>query len=123
MADYYKTEDEVVAVVGGFEDCTTSKEDFNHLSHLTVATYYLLSSGPDEAFRRVCSGLLRFITHHGVNPGKYNEPLTRAWIEEIQKVIERAPSHSSLVDATNLIIERLGNHRITIEPTNSAPDQ
>jgi hypothetical protein len=114
MSDFYKTDDEITAAVRGFENCTTSKEAFNHKSHLTVATFYLVTAGTDEAFDLMCSGLLRFIEHHGVNPAKFNAALTRSWIEKVQEVIEKTPSPGSLVEITNRVIQQLAEERIAV---------
>jgi hypothetical protein len=115
MADLFKTEQEIEAVVSGFENCTTSKERFTHVSHLTVATYYLINSTPKEAFEKMRSSLLRFLKHHGVNSAKYSDRVTLAWIREIQRVIEQMETDCSLVSITNGVLEQLGQHRITVE--------
>ena len=115
MADYFKTEQEIVAVVSGFENCTTSKEGFTHLSHLTVAAYYLCHSTPDAAFEKMRFGLLRFLDHHGVGRAKYDDGLTLTWIKQIQNVIEQLAPDSSLVVITNRVLERLADTRIARE--------
>jgi hypothetical protein len=109
MADYYASEQEVEAVVSGFENCTTSKEEFTHLSHLTVGAYYLCNSTPDESFQKMRFGLLRFLDHHGVDSGKYSDCVTWAWIERIQSVIEQVDGDSSLAGIVNTVILRLGS--------------
>ena len=115
MPNQYQSESEIVAVVSGFENCTTGKEEFTHLSHLTVGTYYLCHSTTEEAFQKMRAGLLRFLGHHGVDPSKYKDRLTHAWIKEIQRVIEQTEAGSSLVAITNMVIQRLHNSRITAE--------
>lgn len=112
MRDHYQTEKEIEAVVAGFEQCTTGKDEFTHLSHLTVAVYYLRYSTPDQAFQQMRSGLFRFLDHHGVGRTKYNETLTRSWITLIQSVIEQMNPDVSLVAVTNEVLERLGDSRI-----------
>ena len=112
MSDHYQTVQEIAAVVAGFENCTTSKEGFTHLSHLTVAAYYLCRSTPDEAFEKMRIGLLRFLDHHGVGRPKYDDGLTRAWIKQIQNVIEQMDGDSSLVMITNKVLARLADTRI-----------
>ena len=52
MSDHYQTEEEINAVVAGFEQCTTGKSEFTHLSHLTVAVSYLHHSTPEQAFQK-----------------------------------------------------------------------
>ena len=115
MENYYKSEQEIQAVVAGFELCTTGKTDFTHLSHLTVAVYYLRNSTPDQAFQKMRSGLFRFLDHHAVGRAKYNEQLTLTWIGLVQKVIEQLSPESSLVEVTNVVLERLGDSRLPIE--------
>ena len=60
-------------MVSGFEQCTTAKDDFTHLSHLTVAVYYLRSLSIDEAVVKMRAGLFHFLGHHGIDRAKYNE--------------------------------------------------
>ena len=116
MSDHYQSEQEIAAVVAGFEQCTTGKSEFTHLSHLTVAVYYLHNSTPDQAFQKMSAGLFRFLDHHGVGRTKYNEQLTRSWITLIQGVVNELDPKLSLVATTNIVLDRLGDSRIAIEP-------
>ena len=120
MGERYQSEQEIEAVVSGFENCTTSKEGFTHLSHLTVATYYLLNSTPDESFEKMRSGLLRFLKHHGINSAKYSDRVTWAWIEQIRQVCQPTNQDSSLVAIVNRVIAQLGHARIPIERNGEA---
>ena len=114
MGNHYQTAQEIEAVVACFENCTTAKEKFTHLSHLTVAAYYLRTSTPHETFEKMRFGLLRFLDHHGVRPAKYSDRVTWAWIEKIQNVIEQM-DNASLVSITNAVLEKLGRYRLTVE--------
>ena len=114
MTEHFKTRQEIEAVISGFENCTTSKEEFSHLSHLTVATYYLCNSTPEEAFEKMLFGLLRFLDHHGVDNGKYSDRVTRAWIERIREV-HRQNLDLSFLEIVNAVIAKLGHRRIPIK--------
>jgi hypothetical protein len=114
MRAHYHTEQEIRDVVAGFESCTTGKDDFSHRSHLTVAVWYLRNSTPEDAFHKMCAGLCRFLDHHAIGRSVYNEPLTRAWIEVVQEVIE-TNRELSLVELTNLVVKRLGKSRIVLD--------
>ena len=114
MPGYYQTAQEIEAVVAGFENCTTTKDEFTHLSHLTVATYYLRTSTPDETFEKMRLGLLRFLDHHRVGRAKYNHRVTWAWIKQIQNVIEQMAPNLSLLAVTNNVLDRLGDSRIAV---------
>jgi hypothetical protein len=115
MENYYNNEQEIEAVVAGFEQCTTGKDEFTHLSHLTVATYYLRHSTLRDAFEKMRDGLIRFLDHHGVGRVKYKEQLTRDWITLIQDVIEKMDPECSLIEVTNVVLQRLGNLQIPVE--------
>ncbi|MGH9930697.1 MAG: hypothetical protein ACREA9_15925 [Pyrinomonadaceae bacterium] len=115
MADHYQTEQEIEAVVAGFENCTTSKDKFTHSSHLTVAAYYLCTSTPVETLEKMRFGLLRFLDHHRVGRAQYSDLVTWAWIKQIQNVIQQMDDESSLVAVTNAVLEQLGHYRLTLE--------
>ena len=109
--DHYESELEIETVVAGFEKCTTGKAEFTHLSHLTVAVYYLRHATPDEAFQKMSSGLFRFLDHHGIDRAKYKEDLTRTWIALVQQVLDEMDPDVSLMTVTNTVLERLGDSR------------
>lgn len=113
MTGRYESEEEIRAVVDGFESCTTGKDDFSHRSHLTVAVWYLWSGTREHAYEKMCLGLRRFLDHHHVDMAVYNEPLTMAWINVIQEFMNNQP-RKSLVELTNLVIERLSTSRIVL---------
>ena len=116
---HYKSEAEIEAVVQGFESCTTGADDFKHRDHLTVAVWYLRNSTPEQAFQRMCSGLLRFLDHHGVGRPKYDEQLTLNWINVIQETIQEINPDLSLLQVTNIVIDRVGDLRVIIDSSSS----
>ena len=119
MGHYFQNEKEIKAVVQGFESCTTGADDFKHRNHLTVAVWYLRNSTPEQAFQKMCSGLLRFLDHHGVGRKKYDEQLTLSWIKLIQKTIEEMNPDLSLLQVTNMVIDRLGDSRVVVDSSSS----
>ena len=113
--DYFQNENEIEAVVQGFESCTTGKEQFKHSSHLTVAVWYLGRSTSEQALQQIRNGLFRFLDHHGVGREKYNETLTIFWIKLVQNAISAMDQQTSLLDKTNRIVERLADPRVVFE--------
>lgn len=113
--DYYQSEEEIRAVVQGFESCATAKEDFKHAGHLTVAVWYLLHSTPDEALKKMRSALHRFLEHHGVGREKYHETLTVFWIKLVEDAIGQTSQNVSPLEKTNMTIERLSDPRTILE--------
>ncbi len=111
----YKNVSEIEAVVSGFESCETSKEAFSHRSHLTVAVWYLVNLNQDEAKKSLRAGLLRFLDHHGVGREKYNETLTRFWLECVRGSMNGLSGNPGLLETTNAVIETLANSRLPLE--------
>jgi hypothetical protein len=116
---HYKSEAEIEAVVQGFESCTTGAANFKHRDHLTVAVWYLRSSTPEQAFQKMCAGLLRFLDHHSSGRTKYNEQLTLKWINAIQEIIQQMSLDLSLLQVTNILIDRLGDSRVITDSSSS----
>ena len=86
----YADESEVERVVRGFEDCETRPEDFTHAAHLTVALWYLNSSGMPEATTKMRDSLLRFINHY--KEQGYNETITVFWLRVVRRFMEASPA-------------------------------
>jgi len=105
---------EIEAVVNGFESCEISKGAFSHRSHLTVAVWYV-KLNQDDATERLRAGLLRFLDHHGVGREKYNETLTRFWLECVRRLIKGLNGDPGLLETTNVVIEVLADSRLPLE--------
>jgi len=110
----YRSEQEIEAVVYGFESCQTQADGFKHREHLTVAAAYLRKSTAEQAFQQMCSGLLRFLDHHGVGRAKFDERLTMAWIKRVNDTIKELDPNLSLLEVTNVVVERLGDFRVVV---------
>ncbi|MFN2493248.1 MAG: hypothetical protein ABR501_10235 [Pyrinomonadaceae bacterium] len=115
MTAYYKTEKEIQGVVRNFELCITGKDDFGHLLHLTVAVWYLQNSSTEQAFDKMRTGLLRFLDHHAVEPTPYSDELTMSWIRRVDNIIKETGADVSIVQLTNIVLERLGHSRLILE--------
>lgn len=104
MRFLYESEQEIEQVVRGFETCATSAGDFHHREHLTVAVWYLQTLSPRETVARMRSALLRFLDHHGVDPGKYKEDITVFWVDAVARHLEGISADASLTDRCNQVI-------------------
>jgi hypothetical protein len=82
------TDSDILTLVERLERCLLEKEEFHHRDHLTVAVVYLYASDLETAMDRMCSSLKRFAAHHGVT-GLYHETLTRFWLQQVQKYMDR----------------------------------
>jgi len=109
----YKTIAEVIAVVRGFESCTTQPSEFAHRSHLTVALWYLSESPLKEAAERMRASLLRFIEHNNLKG--YNETMTLFWMKLLNRRFIEAKVDTPLVETINNVIEACSESRIVFD--------
>jgi hypothetical protein len=79
----------ILTLVDRLERCLLGKTEFHHRDHLAVAVAYLYSSDMEMAFARMRATLIRFSTHHDV-PQLYHETLTRFWMEQVEKRLDRS---------------------------------
>lgn len=90
------TDAEILTLVDRLERCLLAKEEFHHRDHLTVAVVYLYASDLETSMDRMRSSLKRFAAHHGVT-GLYHETLTRFWLQQVEKCLDRRLCLSELV--------------------------
>ena len=115
MSDTYKSEAEIAAVVEGFESCATPDSGFTHRAHLTVAVWYLSRGTTALALQQMRASIYRFLDHHHVGDEKYNETLTLFWIKLVRQHLDELDPNCSLLDATNVLIESLGNSKVVFD--------
>ena len=108
MSGYFKTEEELEAIVRGFETCATAATDFPHRSHLVVATWYLQNGDTAAALDKMRAGILNFLRHYEIN-GKYNETITLFWIIMVERCLRRLPADLTLLERANSIVEALSD--------------
>jgi hypothetical protein len=63
-----------------FEAGSFPAAQFDHRAHVRLAYCYLAGSDADTAARRMRDALQAFLKHNRVDPSKYHETITRAWI-------------------------------------------
>ena len=114
---YYKSDEEIKAVVRGFESCAMKPAAFGHCAHLTVAFSYLHLSklGVTDATERMRAGLYRFLDHNGVDRRKYNETITIFWIKLVRRFLEGIDTERYIADIANEMLETFGNSQLIFE--------
>lgn len=78
-----------------FEACKFPPGDFDHRAHVRLAYVYLCNHDVDAACDLMKSSLLRFLDHLGVDPVKYHETLTRAWVLAVRHFMEKVEASDS----------------------------
>ena len=59
------------------------------------AYVYLAEFDTEAAYLRMRDALAAFLAHHGVDPAKYHDTLTRAWILAVRHFMEKADAESA----------------------------
>lgn len=110
----FQTESEILAVVDGFENCTTEKGNFKHSDHLVVIVVFLNNSTVPQAIDRMRNALHRFIEHHQIDRQKYNETMTVFWTEMVANNLSTL-NDSTLVAKCNSIVDTFTNSALALE--------
>lgn len=82
----FTRDDELDALVRAFENCTISREAWDHAGHIAVAFVYAERFGEDAGTERMREALLHFAKVNKIvpSPGRgYHETLTRFWMRMV----------------------------------------
>ena len=91
-----------------FESGAFPKAQFDHRAHVRLAYTYLAECDDGTATSRMRAALLGFLAHHGIDPAKYHETMTRAWILAVRHFMETSdPSASAdaFIDANPRLLD------------------
>lgn len=106
MAHLTSSSDE--AFLADLESARLEPGQFDHRAHLRAAYSYLAAADSDRATERMRDTLLGFLKHHGVDPSKYHETITRAWILAVRHFMQRTPAAQSadeFIDANPQLLD------------------
>ena len=62
---------------------------FDHRAHLRLAYVHLATHGPDRAVASFRDSLRRFLDRHAIDPTKFHETLTQAWLRAVWHFMQR----------------------------------
>jgi hypothetical protein len=105
------TDAEILTLVDLLERCRLAKNEFSHRDHLTAAVVYLYASDLETSMARMRSSLKRFAAHHGVT-GLYHETLTRFWLLQVEKYLDR---RDCLTESVKKVKEQLSDKNLAFE--------
>jgi hypothetical protein len=112
----FRSDEEVEAVLRGFESCELPPANFDHARHLAVALVLLAQLGEERAAAaRVREGLKRYIAAHGVDPRKYHETVTVFWVKRVRAFAERAGRGRALAELANELARECGDPRLVYD--------
>ena len=102
MDRYYKTEDEIRALVSSFETCSFHPSEFRHYQHLTVALWYMWHHSLAEATARMTSGIRKLAETYGKTG--YHETITLFWLRVVANFAAEH-RHEPIPAAANALID------------------
>lgn len=104
METYYKTDDEIHALVSAFEACSFHPSEFRHYQHLTVALWYVWNLSPDEASAKMTKGIRRLAETYGKMG--YHETITLFWLRIVANFVAEHRGNKSLNETAKALIDR-----------------
>jgi hypothetical protein len=81
-----------------FESGAVAPSSFRHRDHLRLAYVYLCEGEVETAHKRMRNSIRRFLDLNGVDPAKYHETLTLAWIQAVRHFMEMSSQATSFDD-------------------------
>ena len=102
MHCYYKTEEEIRALVESFEACSFHPSEFRHYQHLTVALWYVRNLSFEEATEKVTRGIRRLAETYGKTG--YHETITLFWLRIVSCFVAER-ENLTLPELANALIE------------------
>jgi hypothetical protein len=78
-----------------FERGEVPAAEFGHRAHLRLAYVYLSESAADEALAAMRAALAVFLARNRIDPARYHETLTRAWVAAVSHFMEGSPETAS----------------------------
>ena len=92
-----------------FESGALLPAAFDHRAHVRLAYVYLAGGDTDAAVDRMRAGLRAFLSRHGIDPSKYHETMTRAWVLAVRHFMASSPGAASadvFIDANPRLLDR-----------------
>ena len=85
---HYESIEQVKKIISAFEDASIKRDAWGHPEHLIIAFHYLDKHEPEDAFRRMKSGILNLLDSFDLDLEKempYHETLTRFWMDTVSE--------------------------------------
>jgi hypothetical protein len=110
MANSFKDDAEVKALLRAFESCELNPEEFKHYQHLAVALCYVVNFPFDEASEKMCAGIKKLAAAYGKSG--YHETITLFWLAVVREFCLSASSEESISSLANRLTELYGKDAI-----------
>ena len=91
----HRTTAEDQAFLAQFESGEFPPAEFDHRARLRLAYVYLTEHYFETAYRLMREALQRFLEQNGVDPSKYHDTMTHAWMLAVRHFMEATSSQDS----------------------------
>jgi hypothetical protein len=81
--------------VSSFEAGGVAPAAFDHRAHLRLAYVYTCENDDERSFELMRDALRRFLKRNNVDPAKFSETITRAWILAVRHFMKLTPGSDS----------------------------
>lgn len=91
-----------------FEAGLVPPADFDHRAHVRLAFTCLTQMDVDAAHDAVRTAISRFLEKNAIDPAKYHDTLTRAWLMAVRHFMDRTPpvaSADAFIDASPALLD------------------
>src|ERR1051325_5581739 len=113
IAEYFKNDDELAALVRAFEACEIHPAEFKHYQHLAVALWYVAHLPFEAATEKMRSGIQRLANAYGKSG--YHETITVFWLAIVHAFWANTTADESIAAATNRLIAGCENKNLIYE--------
>lgn len=113
----YKSKEEILKIVRGFETGAIAREEWKHAEHLTVACYYIFHHDAETALIKMRSGIFNLLKAFEIDLSKempYHETITRFWMQTISDFYALRNGFS-IVELTNAILKIGGDKNFPLK--------
>lgn len=91
-----------------FESSLFPVDKFDHRAHVPLAFVYPCNFDATSAYQKMRNALFGFMSHHVVDPSKYHETITKAWVLAVQHFMQQTPatySASEFISANPMLLD------------------
>ena len=106
----FSSDEEVQALVDGFESCGIAAAEFTHAAHIAVGLYYLAEFPPVVALSRMRKNIRAFAAHHRAD-SLYHETITTFWMRLLDHLASAKYVDLPLWQRINVIVADWGTRR------------
>jgi hypothetical protein len=102
MANIFKDDAEIAALVRAFEMCELNPAGFKHYQHLAVALWHIANFPFAEASEKMTSGIKKLAAAYGKSG--YHETITVFWLDLVHEFYLSVDSSDSISRLANRLV-------------------